>query len=194
MLVPSHAAFGVALTTRTRVAGGISRGNKPRGNLAVEGRHHDCALPHETGEEALESGHVSVAVEASLGLFTSAFVHDTIIHKEPAGTVKELGGAIGPLSLASIVVEDGGTIEDDAAEVGKGCVIDVGARVANANAIIDAVSVVVNQVVIPHPVPCRVGPVKVRLLAGDAVETSSELEEAAVADGVFICLAVGIGF
>ena len=194
VLVPSHAALGVAIATRARVAGSLSRRDKPRSNLTVERRHHDGALPHEAGEEALESGHVSVAVETRLGLFASAFVHDAIVHKEPAGTVEELGGAISPLSLTSIVVEDSGTVEHDAAEVGKGCVVNVGARVANANAIVDAVSVVVNQVVLPHPVPSPVGPIKVRLLASDAIETGRELEEAAIADGVLVCLTIGIAF
>lgn len=91
-----------------------------------------------------------------------------------------------------MVGHDGSAVDEDAAEVGKGRVVDVGAAVANADTVVDAIVAVVNEFVFPSPVPNAVGPVDIRLLAGDATEAGGELKEAAVADGVFIVLAIGV--
>ncbi len=52
----------------------------------------------------------------------------------------------------------------------------------------------IDQVLVPRPVPNLLRPLNVLVVVGGAGKTGSELEEAAVADAVFVVEAVGVAF
>lgn len=195
---PLHAAFSVGLAALARLGGGLGGGNEPFSNLGVKRGLHNGALPHQVGQVALEGAHVGIALEARIDGFASAFVHDilaiAIAVEEPASSVEKLLGTVGPFRLASVIGQDGSAVQVDATKIGIGGSVGLLALVADVDAVIDAVKVMIDQVLVPRPVPNLLRPLNVLVVVGGAGKAGSELEEAAVADAILVVEAVGVAF